>query len=91
MPVQRTGVVAGWGLRGLWEAQDAAAQVISEEEQKKLAELEMRLPRVAGKIDPWLLMIVLVLLCIGIVMVYSASSFIAARFYGDASYFLQRS
>ena len=65
-------------------------QVITEEEQKKLAELEARLPRVAGKIDGWLLMVVLALLCIGIVMVYSASSFIAAHYYADASYFLQR-
>jgi cell division protein FtsW len=90
--LQRTGVTAGWRLRK-WrqpKEQTAPVQVISEEEQKKLAELETRLPRVAGKIDPWLLMIVLALLCIGIVMVYSASSFIAARFYGDASYFLQR-
>ena len=92
MPVQRTGVVAGWRLQGLWKTQDAAAQAISEEEQKKLAELEldMRLPRVAGKIDSWLLIIVLVLLCTGLVMVYSASSFVAARAYGDASYFFQK-
>ena len=90
--LQHTGVTVGWRLRKLWQPkeQTAPVQVISEEEQKKLAELETRLPRVAGKIDPWLLMIVLALLCIGIVMVYSASSFIAARFYGDASYFLQR-
>src|SRR5437868_11492230 len=50
----------------------------------------MRLPRVAGKFDSWLLIIVLALLCIGLVMVYSASSFVAARAYGDASYFFQR-
>ncbi|MBE3558962.1 MAG: putative lipid II flippase FtsW [Ktedonobacteraceae bacterium] len=50
----------------------------------------MRLPRVAGKIDSWLLIIVLTLLCIGLVMVYSASSFIAARYYGNASYFFQK-
>src|SRR5437588_1279328 len=50
----------------------------------------MRLPRVAGKIDSWLLIIVLVLLCTGLVMVYSASSFMAARAYGDASYFFQK-
>lgn len=65
-------------------------QVINEEEQKKLAELEMSLPRVAGKIDSWLLSIVLILLCIGMVMVYSASSFVAARYEGDASYYFQR-
>jgi cell division protein FtsW len=90
--MQHTGVTAGWRLRK-WQQpkeQTAPVQVISEEEEKKLAELETHLPRVAGKIDPWLLMIVLALLCIGIVMVYSASSFIAARYYGDASYFLQR-
>src|SRR5437588_8418376 len=91
---QHTGVTAGWRLQALWEptAQDAAAQVISEEEQKKLAalDLDMRLPRIAGKFDPWLLLIVLALLCIGLVMIYSASSFEAARAYGDASYFFQR-
>jgi len=88
---QRTGVTAGWRLRALWEPeQQAAVEVISEEEQRKLSALETRLPRVAGKIDSWLLIIVLALLCIGIVMVYSASSFIAARYYGDASYYLQR-
>jgi cell division protein FtsW len=91
---QRTGLTASWRLQGLWELgqQDAAVQVISEEEQKKLAQLdlEMRLPRVAGKIDSWLLIIVLALLCIGLVMVYSSSAFMAARTYGDASYFFQK-
>ena len=89
---QRTGITAGWRLHELWQSNQPAAtvQAISEEEQKKLAELEVRLPRVAGNIDPWLLMIVLALLCLGIVMVYSASSFIATRYYGDGSYFLQR-
>jgi len=88
---QRTGITAGWRLRALWEPeQQVAVQVISEEEQKKLSELEVRLPRMVGKIDSWLLIIVLALACTGIVMVYSASSFIAARYYGDASYYLQR-
>src|SRR5256885_1511263 len=64
--------------------------LLSEEEQKKLDTLEMTLPRVAGKIDSWLLIFVLALLCIGVVMVYSASSFIAARDQGDASYYFQR-
>lgn len=92
LPIQRTGITAGWRLPGLWETQDAADQAISEEEQKKLAalDLDMRLPRVAGKIDSWLLVAVLVLLCIGLVMVYSASAFMAARAYGDASYFFQK-
>lgn len=89
---QRTGITAGGRLQGLWETQDAAAQAISEEEQKKLAtlDLDMRLPRVAGKIDSWLLMVVLALLCIGLVMVYSASAFMAVRAYGDASYIFQK-
>jgi cell division protein FtsW len=89
---QRGGITAGWRLQGLWETGQQDAQVISEEEQKKLAalDLDMRLLRVAGKIDPWLLMIVLALLCIGLVMVFSASSFEAARAYGDASYFFQK-
>jgi cell division protein FtsW len=68
----------------------ATVQAITEEEQEKLATLEMRLPRVAGKVDAWLLIIVLTLVCIGIVTVYSASSFQAARDQGDASYYFQR-
>ena len=91
---QRTGLTSNWRLQALWEPgqQDEALQVISEEEQRKLAELElnMRLPRVAGKIDSWLLIIVLALLCIGLVMVYSSSAFVAARTFGDASYYFQR-
>jgi cell division protein FtsW len=65
-------------------------EVISEEEKEKLSALEMHLPRVAGKIDSWLLAIVLALLCIGLVMVYSASSFQAARYNNDPSYYFQR-
>jgi cell division protein FtsW len=68
----------------------ATVQAITEEEQEKLNTLEMRLPRVAGKVDAWLLIIVLILLCIGIVTVYSASAFQAARNQGDASYYFQR-
>jgi cell division protein FtsW len=68
----------------------APVEIISEEEQKKLSELEMHLPRVAGKIDSWLLAIVLALLCIGLVMVYSSSSFLAARYNNDPSYYFQR-
>jgi len=88
----RTSLTVGRRLRSLWasEEQEAGVQVINEEEQKKLAELEMSLPRVAGKIDSWLLTIVLILLCIGMVMVYSASSFVAAHYEGDASYYFQR-
>jgi len=68
----------------------AVAPELSEEEASRLSELEMRLPRVAGKIDSWLLIIVLLLSCIGVVMVYSASSFLAARYEGDAAYYFQR-
>jgi cell division protein FtsW len=68
----------------------ATIQAVTEEEQKKLDALEMSLPRVAGKVDAWLLIIVLALLCIGIIMVYSASAFQAARYQGDASYYFQR-
>lgn len=63
---------------------------ISNEEQQRLAALEMRLPRVAGKVDPILLVAALALLCIGLVMVYSASSFISLQYYNDASYFFQK-
>lgn len=72
------------------EVTQAAPEVMSAEEQQTLAKLEMSLPRVAGKIDSWLLIVVLALLCIGVVMVYSASSFVAARDEGDASYYFQR-
>src|SRR5579884_2962629 len=85
-----------WGYRPTTpsraENQDAKSNgpLISEEEQRKLDALEMQLPRVAGKIDSWLLISVLALLCIGVVMVYSASSYIAASQQGDASYYFQR-
>jgi cell division protein FtsW len=65
-------------------------QVISEEEQKKLEALEMQLPRVARKVDSTVLIIVLALLCIGLVMVYSASSFVAASTLNDPSYYFQK-
>ncbi|WP_376797436.1 putative lipid II flippase FtsW [Thermogemmatispora sp.] len=92
---QRSGLTAGWRRRLLAEdeslsAPSAPATMSEEEEQRRLEELEMRLPRVAGKIDHWLLIIVLALLCFGLVMVYSASSFISASLYGDASYIFQR-
>ncbi len=72
------------------EQQQAPAKKISTDEQKKLAALEMKLPRVAGKIDSVLLILVLALVCIGLVAVYSAGSFIGAHDYGDPSYFFQR-
>ncbi len=86
-PTQRDGRVRP---RGGTNPRVEAVQAISADEQRKLADLEMSLPRVAGKIDPWLLVIVMALLCIGLVMVYSASSFVSARTYGDASYFFQK-
>lgn len=87
------GLTVGWrGNHTLRKprVQPVAAEAISAEEQQTLEKLEMSLPRVAGKIDSWLLIVVLALLCLGVVMVYSASSFIAARDYGDASYYFQR-
>src|SRR5260370_426180 len=39
----------------------AVAPELSEEEANRLSELEMRLPRVAGKIDSWLLIIALLI------------------------------
>jgi len=71
-------------------AKSAKPKAISTNEQKKLTELEMRLPRVAGKMDSLLLIVVLALVCIGLVMVYSASAFIGARYNNNASYFFQR-
>ncbi|MBO0778924.1 MAG: putative lipid II flippase FtsW [Ktedonobacteraceae bacterium] len=90
-PTPRTGLTASWKrARQVTNPASEPVQVISDEEQKKLEALEMQLPRVAGKIDSMLLIAVLALVCIGLVMVYSASSFIAARYYGDASYYFQR-
>ncbi len=89
----RAGLTMGWrGNNTLHkpQTQAAAPEVISAEEQQTLAQLEMSLPRVAGKIDSVMLTAVLALLCIGVVMVYSASSFLAARYQGDASYYFQR-
>ncbi len=40
--------------------------------------------------DPWVLLAALALACLGLVMVYSASSALALKRYGEASYFLQR-
>jgi cell division protein FtsW len=85
-----------WGYRpttpsraeGLEARGDGA--LLNAEEQRELDALEMKLPRVAGKIDSWLLISVLALLCIGVVMVYSASSYIAASQEGDASYYFER-
>ena len=88
----RSGITASWRRRSPLVVEDVVApmQPISDEEQKKLAQLEMQLPRVAGRIDPWLLIIVLALLCFGLIMVYSASSFVSAQTYGDASYFFEK-
>jgi cell division protein FtsW len=90
---QRTELTAGWRSLTPWTGEQPSkppVQVISEEEQKRLAELEMRLPRIPGKIDSWLLTIVLALLCIGLVTVYSASSFESSVNFGDASYYFQK-
>ena len=40
--------------------------------------------------DPWILMSTLTILCIGVVMVYSASAVLAFREYGDYFYYLKR-
>ena len=88
----RGDLILGWrGNHRLRKpAPTPAAEVISAEEQKTLAQLEMTLPRVAGKIDTVLLTAVLALVCIGVVMVYSSSSFLAARNQGDSAYYFQR-
>lgn len=87
------GLTVGWrsGNRSrVTGSRPEPASAISAEEEQQLARLEMSLPRVAGRIDPWLLIFVMALLGIGVVMVYSASSFLAARYTGDASYYFQR-
>ncbi|HET8846043.1 MAG TPA: FtsW/RodA/SpoVE family cell cycle protein, partial [Ktedonobacteraceae bacterium] len=87
------GLALGWRSNKTLHRSETGPQpavTISEEEQQKLAQLEMSLPRVAGKIDPWLLIVVLALQCVGVVMVDSASSFLAASYTGDAGYYFQR-
>lgn len=82
---------AGQTKQALAPAQRAGLKTgITQEEAERLDGLEMQLPREAGKIDSWLLIAVLALLCIGIVMVYSASAFQAALYQGDAAYYFQR-
>lgn len=88
-----SGITVGWRKGAIAQREQpvaAAAPALSEEETQRLSELEMRLPRVPGKIDSWLLVIVLLLACLGVVMVYSASSFQAALYQGDAAYYFQR-
>ncbi|HLL78440.1 MAG TPA: putative lipid II flippase FtsW [Ktedonobacteraceae bacterium] len=94
-----SGLTAGWRARARQEKEreqsagpePAGSKMgITKEEEERLADLELQLPREAGKIDSWLLIIVLALLCIGIVMVYSASAFQAALYQGDAAYYFQR-
>ncbi len=83
----------GWRLTNRQSSSNtrsAPELAISLEEEQRLSQLEMSLPRVAGKIDTWLMVPVLALLCIGVVMVDSASSFLAARYTGDAGYYFQR-
>jgi cell division protein FtsW len=43
---------------------------------------------VRGSIDMWFMLLVLVLLCFGAVMCYSASSVYAQQYYGDSTHFL---
>ncbi len=43
-----------------------------------------------GSIDIWFLIIILVLLCIGLVMLFSASYPYALTMYGDSTYFIKR-
>jgi hypothetical protein len=89
---QRADLTVDWRLRKSSSSAPPSTpvEVINAEEQKKLASLEMSLPRVPGKIDTWLLVAVLALLCSGLVMVFSASSFVAARSNGDVSYYFVR-
>lgn len=70
--------------------QPEPARAITDEEERQLAQLEMSLPRVAGRVDPWLMITVMLLLSVGMVMIYSASSFLAASYTGDAGYYFQR-
>jgi cell division protein FtsW len=85
--------VVGWRLNHrlrMTAPRQPPAEVISAQEQQQLAQLEMSLPRVAGKIDPWLLIVVSALLCIGVVMVFSASAFVAVSYFGNPAYYFER-
>ena len=78
------------GRQRVQEPDYEPVQVISKEEQQKLRELEMSLSRTPGKVDSVLLVVVLGLVCIGLIMVYSASSFISTHDYNDPSAYFQR-
>ncbi|EFH87317.1 putative lipid II flippase FtsW [Ktedonobacter racemifer] len=78
------------GRQRVQEPNFEPVQVMSKEEQQKLRELEMSLSRTPGKVDSVLLVVVLGLVCIGLIMVYSASSFISTHDYNDPSAYFQR-
>src|SRR5438128_1103875 len=62
----------------------ATVQAITEEEQEKLAALEMHLPRVAGKVDAWLLIILPLLV---IVLRFGVNAYGASRWLSLGSFF----
>ncbi len=70
-------------------ASGRALPVFEEQQPRDQGEQEIPQSRKAGAIDPWLLIVTLVLICIGIVMIYSSSAFTAAREYNNSAYFFQ--
>ncbi|MCD7827203.1 MAG: putative lipid II flippase FtsW [Clostridiales bacterium] len=61
-----------------------------ENEKSSLIKQLWRRYTVSGSIDIWFLIIILALLCIGLVMLFSASYPYAMTYYSDSTYFIRR-
>ena len=67
---------------------------MNQRRQEPVAEMEQNVKRVPGRVrrayDFSLLFLTFFLVCFGLVMIYSTSSYNATKFYGDATYFLRK-
>jgi len=67
---------------------------MSQKRQEVMAETEQRVRRVPGKVrrayDFSLLFLTFFLVCFGLIMIYSTSSYNATKYYGEATYFLKK-
>ena len=67
---------------------------MSQQRPEQITEIEQRVKRVPGKVhrayDFSLLFLTFFLVCFGLVMIYSTSSYNAVKFYGDATFFLRK-
>lgn len=67
---------------------------MSQRRQEVMAETEQRVKRVPGRVhrayDFSMLFLTFFLVCFGLVMIYSTSSYNATKYYGSATYFLKK-